>query len=131
MSGRCPKGGSAASPMHAGYRASDYRVIAGARCGSWSMSATGTGAAASTRRASRATRARPHYRDLAPLWAQGDYVPMLYSREAIKREAQTRIRLTPGVARSALAGRPRLHYRPAPQRVRERDAMTVHTRSPW
>ena len=38
----------------------------------------------------------PHYRDLAPYWLTGDYVPLLYSREAIERAASTRITLTPG-----------------------------------
>jgi penicillin amidase len=38
----------------------------------------------------------PHYRDLAPYWLTGDYVPLLYSREAIERAASTRISLTPG-----------------------------------
>ena len=37
----------------------------------------------------------PHYRDLAPYWLTGDYVPLLYSREAIERAASTRISLTP------------------------------------
>jgi penicillin amidase len=37
----------------------------------------------------------PHYRDLAPLWATGDYVPLLYSREAVERAASERLQLTP------------------------------------
>ncbi|MCG7508939.1 penicillin acylase family protein [Mesorhizobium sp. IRAMC:0171] len=37
----------------------------------------------------------PHYRDLAPLWLTGDYVPLFYSREAVEGAAATRISLTP------------------------------------
>ena len=38
----------------------------------------------------------PHYRDLLPLWAAGQYVPLLYSRAAVERAAETMIELTPG-----------------------------------
>ena len=37
----------------------------------------------------------PHYRDLAPLWASGDYVPLVYSREVVERMAREVLRLTP------------------------------------
>lgn len=37
----------------------------------------------------------PHYRDLAPIWARGDYVPMLYSRAAIDKNTTQRIVLMP------------------------------------
>ncbi len=93
--GPLPKGGSAASPMHAGYRPSDFRVIAGASVrmvidvGEWdrSLCINAPGQSGDAR--------SPHYRDLAPLWAKGDYVPLLYSREAIEREVEARITLTP------------------------------------
>jgi penicillin amidase len=38
----------------------------------------------------------PHYADLAPLWAAGEYVPMLYSKAAIYKAADLRIILMPG-----------------------------------
>ncbi|QQO44222.1 penicillin acylase family protein [Paracoccus sp. MC1862] len=38
----------------------------------------------------------PHYRDLAPLWAAGDYAPLIYSREAVENAAAHMISLTPG-----------------------------------
>jgi penicillin amidase len=38
----------------------------------------------------------PHYRDLFPLWAKGEYAPLLFSREAIERNADRVIVLTPG-----------------------------------
>ena len=38
----------------------------------------------------------PHYGDLFPLWARGEYVPMLFSRPAIEAAAAEVIDLTPG-----------------------------------
>jgi penicillin amidase len=37
----------------------------------------------------------PHYGDLFPLWAQGKYVPMLYSRGAVEKAARQAIDLRP------------------------------------
>ena len=38
----------------------------------------------------------PHYRDLAPLWATGQYVPLLFSRDAVENAASEVIKLIPG-----------------------------------
>ena len=32
----------------------------------------------------------PHYRDLAPLWSEGTYFPLLYSRSAVVRATEQR-----------------------------------------
>lgn len=37
----------------------------------------------------------PHYRDLAPKWAKGEYFPLLYSRAAVEAATQLRIVLVP------------------------------------
>jgi penicillin amidase len=37
----------------------------------------------------------PHYRDLAPLWSEGKYFPLLYSRNAVERATERVIRLLP------------------------------------
>ena len=37
----------------------------------------------------------PHYSDLLPLWDQGQYIPMLYSREAVEKHAAQRLNLEP------------------------------------
>src|SRR6266849_1982457 len=37
----------------------------------------------------------PHYRDLAPLWSEGTYFPLLYSRGAVLRATERVIRLLP------------------------------------
>jgi penicillin amidase len=39
--------------------------------------------------------ASPHYADLAEPWARGEYVPMLWTREQVEREAEGRLELTP------------------------------------
>jgi penicillin amidase len=35
----------------------------------------------------------PHYSDLLPLWDEGRYFPLLYSREAVERETKDRLLL--------------------------------------
>jgi len=88
-------GGAGNVPRAATYRRSDYRLIAGASfrmvldVGNWD--------------ASRAINApgqsgdpfSGHYRDLAPLWATGQYVPLLYSRAAVEAATSEVITLTP------------------------------------
>jgi penicillin amidase len=87
--------GSAFSPRAAAYRASDFSVISGASfrmvidVGNWDQSVTINTPGQSGDPYS------PHYRDLAPLWASGEYVPLLYSREAVERSASTVFRLMP------------------------------------
>ena len=98
--GPFPMGGSASTPMHAGYRPSDFRVVAGASVrivmdvGDWDRSVCidAPGQSGDPR--------SPHYRDLAPLWAAGEYVPMLYSASAIDAAAEFRIQLLPNAAGS-------------------------------
>jgi penicillin amidase len=94
--GPLPKGGSSQTPMNAGYRLSDFRVTSGASfrmvvdVGNWDNSRciNAPGQSGDPR--------SPHYADLAPIWAAGDYVPMLYTKDAIDKAADLRIILTPG-----------------------------------
>ena len=37
----------------------------------------------------------PHYSDLLPLWAEGKYFPLLYSRGKVEAESAERLVLTP------------------------------------
>jgi penicillin amidase len=37
----------------------------------------------------------PHYRDLAPMWRNGQYFPLLYTRKAVEKEAEKTIKLVP------------------------------------
>ena len=93
--GRLAMGGSAFSPHAAAYRANDFSVLSGASfrmvidVGNWDQSVTINTPGQSGDPFS------PHYRDLAPLWAGGEYVPLLYSREAVERSAREVFRLTP------------------------------------
>ncbi len=93
--GPLPKGGSSTSVMLAHYEAADYRVRVGASVrmvvdvGAWDNSvwinAPGQSGVPGT----------AHYDDLAPLWAKGDYVPMLYTREAVDKATVKLISLIP------------------------------------
>ena len=88
-------GGSAFSPRAASYRISDFKVTAGASfrmvldVGNWDESRFINTPGQSGDAYSA------HYRDLAPLWAAGDYAPLLYSREAIEKAARSVIALKP------------------------------------
>jgi penicillin amidase len=93
--GPFPHGGSASTPMHTGYRPGDFRTIMGASVrmivdvGNWDGSVwiNAPGQCGDPR--------SPHYRDLAPLWARGEYVPMPYSEKAVVAATERRIVLTP------------------------------------
>ncbi len=90
--------GSASSPRAATYRTFDFAAIGGASvrmvldAGQWDNSVIINTPGQSGDPFS------PHYRDLFPLWAAGDYVPLLYSRAAVEREAESVITLTPNNA---------------------------------
>ena len=94
--GPLPKGGSGSTVMAANYRMSDFRLISGASfrmvvdVGAWDNSR-----AINTPGQSGDPRS-PHYGDLAPLWAAGEYVPLLYSKAAVDAAASLVIRLSPG-----------------------------------
>lgn len=96
--GPAPKGGSNLTINNNGWRAKDYRVISGVSwrmvvdVGDWDASFTINSPGQSGDPAS------PHYRDLFPLWARDEYVPLLFSRPAIEAAAEARIRLVPGPA---------------------------------
>jgi penicillin G amidase len=93
--GRLAMGGSAFSPRAATYRLSDFAVTNGASfrmvvdVGNWDQSVVINAPGQSGDPFS------PHYRDLAPLWVSGDFVPLLYSREAVERMAREVLRFTP------------------------------------
>jgi penicillin amidase len=92
--GPLAKGGSGSTVMNASYRG-DFRVTAGASfrmvldVGEWDNSRCINAPGQSGEPAS------PHYDDLAPLWAAGEYVPLLYSRGAVDAAAEHVISLTP------------------------------------
>lgn len=87
--------GSSSTPRAQSYRASDFGVTAGASVrfvldvGAWDNSMMINTPGQSADPNSR------HYRDLFPLWAEGAYVPLAFSREAVDRVASRIITLTP------------------------------------
>lgn len=87
-------GGSAFSPRAASYN-NDFEVTSGASfrmvldVGNWNESRFINTPGQSGDPASG------HYRDLAPLWAAGDYAPLVYTREAVEAAAQHVLALTP------------------------------------
>lgn len=93
--GDWPMSGSSFTPMAATYRPADYRLTAGASfrmvldVGNWDASRVINTPGQSGNPDS------PNYRDLAPLWLDGKYVPLLFSRKAVERETVQRIVLTP------------------------------------
>ncbi|WP_247881291.1 penicillin acylase family protein [Skermanella sp. TT6] len=93
--GPFPKGGSGFTPNATTYRTSDFRITAGGSfkmvldVGNWDASR-----AVNTPGQSGDPNS-PHYRDLAPLWQQEQYFPLLYSRKEIEGAAAERIRLMP------------------------------------
>lgn len=78
-----PMGGDATNPMLMAYRPKDFDIMVGASArlvmdvGGWDNSRciNAPGQSGDPR--------SPHYGDLAPLWARGEYVPLLYSRAAV------------------------------------------------
>jgi penicillin G amidase len=87
--------GSSSTPRAQHYRASDFAVTAGASVrmvmdvGAWdnSMVINTPGQSADPMNA--------HYRDLFPLWAEGTYVPLRFSRAAVDADAEMVIHVTP------------------------------------
>lgn len=93
--GEWPIGGSGFTPMATSYRPADFGLTSGASfrmvldVGNWDASRVVNTPGQSGNPAS------PHYRDLAPLWAKGEYFPLVYSRAAVERQTTERLRLEP------------------------------------
>jgi penicillin amidase len=88
-------GGSGSTPMNTTYRTTDFRATVGASfrvvmdVGNWDAARV-----INTPGQSGDPRSR-HYDDMAPLWARGEYVPMMFSREAVDAAAKDRMVLRP------------------------------------
>lgn len=93
--GPAPRGGSNLTINNNGWRASDFRVISGVSwrmvldVGDWDQSFTINSPGQSGDPDS------PHYRDLFPLWARDESVPLLFSQEAVDAAAEHRLLLRP------------------------------------
>jgi penicillin amidase len=88
--------GSSSTPRAQSYRAADFSVISGASVrmvldvGAWDDSVFINSPGQSDDPMSA------HYRDLFPLWAEGRYAPLRFSRAAVDRDAEVAIHLVPG-----------------------------------
>ncbi|MDX8533235.1 penicillin acylase family protein [Mesorhizobium sp. VK25A] len=93
--GPFPFGGSGSTPMNGSYRPTDFRLTIGASfrivvdVGDWDNSVC-----INTPGQSGDPRS-DHYGDMAPLWAVGDYVPLLYTDRAVDAAAVLTLKLTP------------------------------------
>ena len=93
--GPLPIGGSGSTPMNTTYRQPDFRVTSGATfrmvldVGAWDNSRAINAPGQSGLPESA------HYRDLSQLWAKSEYVPLLFSRDAVAKAARLRIVLEP------------------------------------
>jgi penicillin amidase len=87
--------GSSSTPRAQAYRPSDFSVIGGASVrmvmdvGAWDNSVAMNTPGQSDDPMSA------HYRDLFPMWAEGSYFPLRFSRAAVERDAEDHIYLTP------------------------------------
>jgi penicillin amidase len=87
--------GSASTPRAQAYRPADFSVIGGASVrmvmdvGAWDNSVVVNTPGQSDDPMSA------HYRDLFPMWAEGSYVPLRFSRAAVDHDAEDHIHLTP------------------------------------
>ena len=99
--GPLPIGGSGSTPMNTTYRLPDFRVTSGATfrmvldVGAWDNSRAINAPGQSGLPES------PHYRDLSQHWAKSEYVPLLFTRDAVAKAARLRIVLEP----AAMKGR--------------------------
>jgi penicillin amidase len=94
--GPLPKDGSEHTPNQSSYRLEDFRQTGGPSLriivdvGNWDN------ARAINHPGQSGDPGSPHYRDLAAMWIEGRYFPLLYSRSAIEHSSESRIRLIPG-----------------------------------
>jgi penicillin amidase len=93
--GPLERGGGAYTPNVAHYRLSDFRDTAGPSIrivvdlGNWDNSR------AVNLPGQSGDPNSPHYRDLAPLWRDGQYFPLLYTRKAVESATEKIINLVP------------------------------------
>jgi penicillin amidase len=97
--GPIEKNGSPFVPNASGYRSRDFRQMSGPSVrvvidvGNWDNSR------AVNHPGQSGDPESPHYRDLAPLWRNGQYFPLLYSRAAVENATEKKIKLVPGPIR--------------------------------
>jgi penicillin amidase len=93
--GPIEKNGGPYVPSQSTYRVSDFRQTSGPSVrvvvdvGNWDNSQ------AINHPGQSGDPDSPHYRDLAQMWRNGQYFPLLYSRKAVEKETEKTIKLVP------------------------------------
>lgn len=93
--GPIEKNGSGFTPNASGYRLSDFRQMGGPSArlvidvGNWDNSR------AVNHPGQSGDPDSLHYRDLAPMWRNGQYFPLLYNRKAVESATEKKITLVP------------------------------------
>jgi penicillin amidase len=93
--GPIEKNGSPFVPSQSTYRVSDFRQMNGPSVrvvvdvGNWDNSR------AVNHPGQSGDPDSPHYRDLAPMWLNGQYFPLLFTRKAVEKDTEKTIKLVP------------------------------------
>jgi penicillin amidase len=94
--GPLPHAGSSVTPMHTGYRPSDFRTMAGSSFRFVADLADLDRSVVINTPGQSGLPASPHFRDLFEKWIAGDYVPLPYSQGAVEAALQRQTLCRPG-----------------------------------
>lgn len=94
--GPVPHAGSAVTPMHTGYRGTDFRTMMGSSFRLVVDLADLDRSVTINTPGQSGDPNSPHYRDLFAKWAAGDYVPLPYSAAAVEAALERKLVCKPG-----------------------------------
>jgi penicillin amidase len=94
--GPLPHAGSAITPMHTGYRGTDFRTMMGSSFRLVVDLADLDRSVTINTPGQSGDPNSPHYRDLFAKWAAGDYVPLPYSAAAVEAALERKLVCKPG-----------------------------------
>lgn len=94
--GPLPHAGSSVTPMHTGYRPTDFRTVMGSSFRFVCDLADPDRSVVVNTPGQSGRPDSPHYRDLFGAWIAGDYVPLPYSQAAVEAALERRTELRPG-----------------------------------
>ena len=94
--GPLPHAGSAVTPMHTGYRGTDFRTMMGSSFRLVVDLADLDRSVTINTPGQSGDPNSPHYRDLFAKWAAGDYVPLPYSATAVEVALERKLVCKPG-----------------------------------
>ncbi|MGU9980126.1 penicillin acylase family protein [Phreatobacter sp. HK31-P] len=94
--GPVPHAGSAVTPMHTGYRGTDFRTMMGSSFRLVVDLADLDRSVTINTPGQSGNPNSPHYRDLFAKWAAGDYVPLPYSEAAVEATLERKLVCKPG-----------------------------------